>query len=166
MATFLAIGGLLSGVLWSSFFASTPAGLIREKRNPGGAELISQAEGAQVDSAALIPQSSPFLASAGAGASAQVAENVDVLYGEGAIKDPGQTIKTKTVPPSDGNGKKLAAGGIYSVTRGDTLASISVAFNIPINTIIEFNPSVNFSALTPGVSIIIPSQKDAALLEG
>jgi hypothetical protein len=35
-----------------------------------------------------------------------------------------------------------------------------------MSTIVEFNPSVNFSSLIPGVSIVIPSQSDAALFAG
>ena len=165
MAVFLAIGGLLSGFLWNSIFVSNPAGIVQEKRVSGGPTLIPQAEGAEIDSAALTPQSAPFLASADSGAgNIQIAGNTDVLYGEGAIKDPGQAIKTKTTAPTPK--KTLASAAIYKVATGDTAASIAKTFGVPIDTIIEFNPSVNFSALVPGISIVIPSQQDLISLEG
>lgn len=167
MAVFLAIGGLLAGALWSSFFVANPAGMVQERRVQGGSPLIPQAEGAEIDSAALTPQSVPFLASVDAGTkSVQLAEDTDVLYGEGALKDPERAVKTSTTAASNFATKPLAYSVIYKVAAGDTLASISAAFGVPINTIVEFNPSVNFSSLIPGMSIIIPSQSDAALLEG
>ena len=139
--------------------------MTQETRVPSGPELIPQAMGAEIDSAALTPQSAPFLASADTGAgNSQIAENVDVLYGKGALKDPGQVIKTKTTAPANNSGKTLASGVIYKVAAGDTLSSISTAFGVPSNTIVEFNASVNFSALTPGISIVIPSQTDISLL--
>jgi LysM repeat protein len=95
-----------------------------------------------------------------------MAEDTDVLYGEGALKDPERAVKTTTTAASSSATKPLAYSVIYKVTTGDALASISAAFGVPINTIVEFNPSVNFSSLTPGISIVIPSQNDAALFEG
>ncbi|HUC31707.1 MAG TPA: LysM domain-containing protein [Candidatus Paceibacterota bacterium] len=161
MAVFLAIGGLLSGLLWSAIFVGTPAGMVQERRVPGGPSLIPQAEGAEIDSAALTPQSAPFLASANAGAaSLQPAENVDVLYGEGALKDSEPVVKTKTTATASNIKDTPVAGLIYQAVKGDTIRSISTAFGVPINTIVEFNPSVNFSPLTPGISIVIPGQND------
>jgi hypothetical protein len=88
VAVFLAVGGLLSGLLWGSLFVSGAAGIVQEHRTPGSPLLIPQAEGAEIDSAALTPQSAPFLASANTDEGGlQQAENVDVLYGEGALKD-------------------------------------------------------------------------------
>jgi LysM domain len=163
----LAIGGLLSGLLWSSVFVSGPAGMVQERRVSGGSGLIPQAEGAEIDSAALTPQSAPFIASADTGAqSPQVAENVNVLYNEGAIKDPEPAIKTQTTASTNTSITPLTFGVIYKAASGDTLTSISAAFDVPIDTIVEFNPSVNFSALTPGTSIVIPSQKDLTASEG
>ena len=157
----------MTGVLWSSFFVANPAGMVQERRVQGGSSLIPQAEGAEIDSAALTPQSVPSLASINAGAkSTQLAEDTDVLYGEGALKDPGQVVKTTTTAASNSATKPLADSVIYKVAAGDTLASISTAFGVPINTIVEFNPSVNFSSLVPRSSIVIPSQNDAALFEG
>ncbi len=167
MAVFLAIGGLLVGALWSSFSVAHPAGTVQERRVQGGSSLIPQAEGAEIDSAALTPQSVPFLASVDAGAkSAQMAEDTDVLYGEGALEDPGRAVKTTTTAASNSATKPLAYSVIYKVVAGDTLASISTAFGVPINTIVEFNPSVNFPSLTPGISIVIPSQSEIALFQG
>ena len=167
MAVFLAIGGLLVGALWSSFFVANPSGMVQERRVQGGSSLIPQAEGAEIDSAALTPKSASFLASVNAGArSAQLAEDTDVLYGEGALKDPERAIKTSTTAALNSTTKPLAYSVIYKVVAGDTLASISTAFGVPINTIVEFNPSVNFSSLIPGISIVIPSQNDSALLGG
>jgi LysM repeat protein len=167
VAVFLAIGGLLAGALWSSFFVANPAGMVQERRTQDGSSLIPQAEGAEIDSAALTPQGVPFLASVDTGAkSTQLAEDTDVLYGAGALKDPEQAIKTTTTAASNSATKPLAYSVIYRVAAGDTLASISTAFGVPINTIVEFNPSVNFSSLIPGISIVIPSQNDAVLFEG
>jgi LysM repeat protein len=141
--------------------------MVQERRVQGGSSLIPQAEGAEIDSAALTPQSAPSLASGEAGAKfIQMAEDTDVLYGEGALKDPERAVKTTTTAASSSATKPLAYSVIYKVTTGDALASISAAFGVPINTIVEFNPSVNFSSLTPGISIVIPSQNDAALFEG
>ncbi len=112
VAVFLAMGGLLSGVLWSSFFVMNPAGMVQERRVQGGSALIPQAEGAEIDSAALTPQSAPFLASANTGAeNVLVTENVDVLYGEGALKDAQPVIKTKTTSPLARNAQKAPAPG-------------------------------------------------------
>jgi len=164
VAVFLAIGGLLSGLLWSSLFVSNPAGMVKERRVSGGPSLIPQAQGAEIDSAALTPQSAPFLAPSNDGTkSLRLAENVDVLYGKGALKDPGPVLKTKTTVSASKTKKAPASGMIYRVTKGDTIKSISAAFGIPIDTIVEFNPSVNFSPLDPGISIIIPGQNDIAL---
>lgn len=159
----MAIGGLLSGLLISSFFVANPAGTVKEQRVSGRSSLIPQAEGAEIDSAALTPQSAPFLASvdnAGA-AGVRLAENVDVLYGEGALRDAGPVVKTKTTAPTVSDTKQtLAPGIIYTVTKGDTIRSISASFNVPIDMIAEFNPSVNFSTLVPGTAIVIPGQND------
>ncbi len=161
VAVFLAVGGLLSGLLWGSVFVSRPAGTVQEYRTPGGPLLIPQAEGAEIDSAALTPKSAPFLASANTDEGGlQSVENVDVLYGEGALKDSEPVVKTKTTNAAGNNTKGLATGIIYTATANDTLHSISVAFGIPMNTIVEFNPSVNFSALGPGISIVIPGKND------
>jgi LysM repeat protein len=167
VAVFLAIGGLLAGSLWSSIFVAHPAGMVQEQRVQGGSSLIPQAEGAEIDSAALTPQSAPFLASADNGAEVvQPAEDTDVLYGEGALKDPERVVKTNMTAASSSVGKPLTHSVVYEVATGDTLASISVTSGVPMSTIVEFNPSVNFSSLIPGVSIVIPSQSDAALFAG
>jgi hypothetical protein len=130
-------------------------------RTPGSPLLIPQAEGAEIDSAALTPQSAPFLASANAGADgAQLAENVDLLYGEGAIKDSEPVIKATTNSLGGGSTKGLAMGVIYTAAANDTLRSISIQFGVPMNTIVQFNPSVNFSPLSAGVSIVIPGAND------
>jgi LysM repeat protein len=150
----------LSGLLWGSVFVSGPVGMVQERRTPGSPLLIPQAEGAEIDSAALMPQSAPSLASADIGAGdLQPAENVDVLYGQGALKDFGPVIKTKAVSPVLPH-KGLAEGVVYTAVANDTLQSISTTFGVPMNTIVEFNPSVNFSPLSPGVSIVIPGKND------
>ena len=163
----MAIGGLLVGFIWSSFFASNPVGIVQERRVPGGPTLIPQAEGAEIDSAALTPQSAPFLASADTGVvSVPLSENVDVLYNEGAVKDPGQIVKTQTTASATNISKPLASGVLYTVAKGDTSQSISAMFNVPIDMIVEFNPSVNFSSLVPGTFIVIPSQNSVSPFEG
>jgi len=167
VAVFLAIGGMLSGLLWSSLFVSGPAGMVQERRISGGPSLVPQAQGAEIDSAALTPQSAPSLTYTNTGAGkVQPVENTDVLYGEGALKDSQPVVKIKTVA-SIANTKAIPdSGTLYKVEGGDTVKSISTTFNIPIDTIVEFNPSVNFSSLTPGISIVVPGQKDVALLSG
>ncbi len=167
MAVFLAIGGLLIGAFWSSFFVSNQAGIVYKRRIQGGSSLVPQAEGAEIDSAALTPQRVPFLASVDAGAkSVQLVEDADVLYGKGALKDPGRVAKTTTTISSNSVAKPLAYSVIYKIAAGDTLASISTAFDVPINTIVEFNPSVNFSSLVSGTSIVVPSQNTAVVIGG
>jgi len=135
--------------------------MIQERRTPGSPLLIPQAEGAEIDSAALTPESAPFLASGNAGgAGSESAENVDVLYGEGALKDSEPVVKTETTVSGSGATKGLAMGIIYTAVANDTLQSISAAFGVPMNTIVQFNPSVNFSPLARGVSIVIPGKND------
>ena len=164
VAVFLAIGGLLSGLLVSSFFVANPAGMVKETRVQGASSIIPQAEGAEIDSAALTPQSAPFLASENVGSgNFQPSGSLDTLYGEAALKDSGPVIKTKAVASTAGAKKALASGVIYQVVTGDTVESISAAFNVPIDMIVEFNPSVNFFPLNPGVSIVIPGKKDVML---
>jgi LysM repeat protein len=165
VAVFLAIGGLLFGFLRSSIFVSFPAGVAQEQRVSGGSSLIPQAEGAEVDSAALTPASAPFLATISAGQGSRPVENEDVLYGEGALKDPAQIQKTKTFAPATDSEQAPTSSVLYQVAIGDTLRSISSAFGIPMNTIVQFNPSVNFSSLGSGTSIVIPGKNDIALLD-
>lgn len=164
MAVFLVVGGLLSGAFWNSFFAPKPAGMVQERRATGGSALISQAEGAEIDSAALTPQSAPFIASADSGAQAPVpAENVDVLYGEAAVKDSGPVVKSTTTASTTSHASQpVASGVIYTVSSGDTLESIAAKFNVSIDMIVEFNPSVNFSLLAAGIPLVIPAQNNIA----
>ena len=126
VAVFLAVGGLLSGLLWSSVFVANPAGMVQERRVSGGSALIPQAEGAEIDSAALTPQSAPFLASANVTAeSIQSAENTDVLYGEGAFKDAEPVVKTKTTAPRRACATKALASGVIYKVAAETLRSPS-----------------------------------------
>jgi len=136
--------------------------MIQERRVQGGSSLVPQAQGAEIDSAALMPESAPFLASANTnGQGLQPVENADVLYGEGALKDAEPVLKTKTTAPVASDTQTAPTSGtIYQVAAGETIQSISTAFGIPISMIVEFNPSVNFSPLSPGVSIVIPGQDD------
>jgi len=137
--------------------------MVQERRVSGGSSIIPQAEGAEIDSAALTPQSAPFLASADTGVSARLAENMDVLYGEGALRDPGLVSKTKTAALQVAIKKVPSTGTIYQTISGDTLSSIATAFGLPIDTIVEFNPSVNFSSLTTNTPIVIPGKDDLAI---
>ena len=118
-----------------------------------------------VDRAALTVESAPLLSSPNTGAS-MTAQNEDVLYGEGALKDPGQPTKGIATQSQTQQKKTLVYGVIYQVVAGDTLDSISSAFNVPKNKIVEFNPAVNFSALDPGISIIVPGTKDVNAFQG
>ena len=83
-----------------------------------------------------------------------------MLYGEGALKDAEPVVKTKTIASVNNTKKTLASGIIYTIAAGDTVRSLSTTFGIPIDMIVEFNPSVNFSSLIPGTSIVIPGEND------
>lgn len=142
--------------------------MVQERRVSDSPSLVPQAEGAVIDSAALMPQSAPFLASANTGAGVvSLAENVDMLYGEGALKDTEPVVKMAAFAPvKNTTTPSLALGVTYKIENGDTLSSISATFGVPIDTIVEFNPSVNFSTLTAGVSIVIPSQNNMTVFAG
>jgi LysM repeat protein len=114
-----------------------------------------------VDTATLTMQRAPFLASENTGeASLGSAERADVLFGEGAVRDPEAVVEAKTSAPANIARQALESGVIYQVAAGDTLQTIAIAFGVPKNKIVQFNPSVNFSPLNPGVSIVIPGEKD------
>jgi LysM repeat protein len=162
VAIFLVIGGLVFG----SLFVSKGAG-VEETRVSGGSSFIPQAEGAEVDSAALAVQRAPFLSSVNnGGTSLGSAQDSDILYLEGALKDPGSFVSVKTASASTQTKKQLVSGVIYQIAVGDTLQSISASFGVPMNKIVQFNPSVNFSSLDPGISIIIPGEKDINVFAG
>jgi murein DD-endopeptidase MepM/ murein hydrolase activator NlpD len=55
-------------------------------------------------------------------------------------------------------------GVVYQTQGDDTLNSISNNFGISKDKIQQFNPSVNFNALDPGVSIIIPGGTNASVV--
>jgi LysM repeat protein len=162
VAVFLGIGGLFLGLIFS------PGSAVgQETRAFGASTLISQAQGAEIDSAALVVKSTPFLASADDVANIASVHNIDALYEEGALRDPGEPLKMIAQSPADQSAKKpLIYGVIYQIAVGDTLDSIASAFNVPKSKIVQFNPSVNFSALDPGISIIIPGQKDVNAFSG
>ena len=160
VALILAVGGLFVG----SIFASYHSG-IRKTDALAGSFFIPRAQGAEVDAAALTVTSAPFLASGNGGVPADPGQNVDALYAQGAIKDSGVFVvfsggSGQVASGMRGAGKPLAYGVIYQVAAGDTLSSIASQFNVSENRIIQFNPSVNFSALIPGISIIIPGRND------
>ncbi len=163
MAVFLTVGGLLSGLLWSSLFTANPSGMVQEQRVAESSVFIPRAEGAEIDSAALTPQSAPFIASADSGAKTPPAsENMDMLYGEGAFKDPGPATKFTTADITPHTQNSLASGIVYMTSSGDTIASLSAKFNVPIDMIVQFNPLVNFSTLASGIPIIIPGKNNIA----
>lgn len=165
MAVFLAVGGLAIGLLWGAVFPAVPAGVVQEQRASAGPSLIPQAEGAEIDSAALTPQSAPFIASVNTGVEGVGAvEDVDVLYDDGAVRASGQIQKTVTSAPLANDSNAPSSSIVYQVKATDTLKSISLAFGVPMNTIVQFNPSVNFSPLSAGTSIVIPGQNDISLL--
>ncbi len=159
MALVLAAGGLFVG----SIFVPHSSG-IRKTDAFAESFLIPQAQGAEVDTAALTVASAPFLASVNSGASASLALNFNALYDQGAVKDPAVFVVSsgggRFAPAASGGKKSLAYGVIYQVAAGDTLSSIASQFNVSENRIIQFNPSVNFSSLIPGISIIIPGRYD------
>lgn len=53
------------------------------------------------------------------------------------------------------------SGTLYESGIGDTLASISNIFNVPEAVISQYNPSVNFSSMTPGTPVVIPGTSAA-----
>jgi len=167
VAVFLVVGVLILG----SFFvanasANRPEG-VQETRVSGGSGLIPQAQGAEVDAAALTVQSAPFLASVNnGGTSLGPAEDTDILYAEAALKDPGSFVKSKGPAQSANSKKQLISGVIYQISAGDTLQSIASAYGVPMSKIVQFNPSVNFYSLDPGISIIIPGEKDINVFYG
>jgi hypothetical protein len=84
VAVFLAVGGLLLGAL-----IIPKTGVIKQSVNLGGSAFIPEAQGAEIDSAALTVQDAPFLASANTGAlSSTSAQAAETFYGDGAMEDP------------------------------------------------------------------------------
>lgn len=88
MAVFLVVGGLLIGAL-----IIPKTGVIKPQVALGGSSFIPEAQGAEIDSAALTVEDAPFLASANTGDSqtgtAVLGQTLEVFYADGAIKDPG-----------------------------------------------------------------------------
>jgi LysM repeat protein len=163
VAVFLGIGGLLIGVI----FISNKSTGIEERRVLNGATLIPRAQGAEIDTAALTVQSAPFLASVNtAQQSPTPVLNTDVLYGGGALRDTAQILAPQKVVTTSKAKKALATGIVYQIKTGDTLDSISASFGVPKDKIVQFNPSVNFSSLDPGISIIIPGERDLNIFTG
>ena len=159
VALVLAAGGLFVGGIFVPHLPGT-------HRTDAFAEsfFIPQAQGAEVDVAALAVASVPFLASANSGLSANSVPNVNALYDQGAIRDTGAFVASlnggQHILGTQGGKKSLAYGVIYQVVAGDTLGSIARQFNVSAKRIVQFNPSVNFSSLIPGISIIIPGRND------
>jgi LysM repeat protein len=158
VAIFLVVGGILI----SAFFASSKStGVVEENQLSTGSSFIPQAQGAEVDSAALAVQDAPFVSSVNNGAtSVGAGQDTDILYSQGALKDPGSFVVVKVAAPSTTSKKQLLSGVIYQVVEGDTLQSIASSFGVPKDKIVQFNPSVNFSTLDPGISILIPGSSD------
>lgn len=150
MAIILAVGGLLVGTVFMPHSSG-----IRETAAAAESFLIPQAQGAEVDSAALTVASAPFLASVNSSANMGSAAIASALDAEGAIKDPEaftkESLKSSASTGAGASKKTLAYGVIYQVAAGDTLSSVANEFNVSENRIIQFNPSVNFSALIPGI---------------
>lgn len=87
MAVFLAVGALVFGAL-----VIPKTGVIKPQVSLSATGFIPEAQGAEIDSAALTVQDAPFLASANTGdaqsGTAISSQNLEVFYGDGAIKDP------------------------------------------------------------------------------
>jgi cytochrome c biogenesis protein ResB len=84
VAVFLAVGGLLFGAL-----VIPKTGVIKQSVTLSGSSFIPEAQGAEIDSAALTVSDAPFLASANTDVlSSTSAQGIEVFYGDGAMEDP------------------------------------------------------------------------------
>jgi hypothetical protein len=148
VAVFLVAGGLLFGYL------SLPQNGVAKGRNGFGAvAIIPSAQGAEVDNnAALNVQSASFFAVADGHTTNFNQGTVNTSYGdnEGMVGDAGASI---------GASKEQSEVIHYSIQKGDTLASIEAVLGVSENDLLQYNPSVDFSSLTPGTVIAIPSER-------
>jgi hypothetical protein len=91
VAVFLVVGGLLLG-----FLIIPKTGVIKSRVNLSATSFIPEAQGAEIDSAALTVEDAPFLASANTGDSqtgttslGSSSQNPETFYSDGAMRDPG-----------------------------------------------------------------------------
>lgn len=139
------MGGFLLGVI---FLPKT--GIIEEKGVLGGPALVQSAQGAQVDSAAVLKvEDAPFLTSNTGAENYLSPVAMDSLYTEGAIKDPGESVG----PAFDPSGLTT-----YKVQKGDNLSKIASYFGISAATIVNANPGVKSKSLKAGDTLkILPT---------
>ena len=88
VAVFLTVGALLIGA-----FAIPKVGVVKQKVAFTASPLIPQAQGAEIDSAALTVQDAPFLNAGNADSlSSATIENAATFYSDGAMKDPSSPL--------------------------------------------------------------------------
>jgi len=147
VAVFLAFGGLLF-----SFIFLPKTGVIVERGVFGGPSLLHSADGAEMDSAAVLKVSdAPFLASdiSDAGSYTATTPGAESFSLNGALRDPGEPI-----------GPSFSRSGMisYQVQRGDNLSQIAAYFGISIDTIVSANPGIRVNSLKVGDTLnILPT---------
>ena len=151
VAVFLVVGGLLASSVSVHKNRSLGGDDIL-----GGVAIVASAHGAQAplpgDNLALVnTQDSSFLASLSYGSSNDgnyitQEESATFDNDKGVVKDPGGVFS-----------KQTSQSGVvsYVVQPGDTLPSIASYFGISADTIINANPKIPSSMLTPGAILKI-----------
>jgi LysM repeat protein len=162
----LSVAVFLIGVVLLSRFAFLPqTGIIVEKGVLGGpspspaSSLFATAQGAEVDSAAVVDNGLTLLSSDGSnlGEVASINLSADMLN-SGTIQDPGQPIG----PSIDRSGPIS-----YTVRSGDNLSKIASYFGISVQTILNANPGVKASSLKAGTTLqILPTTGVMYTLQG
>lgn len=157
MAVFLVIGFLAIGAVFirKTGFIETPGVEVRGVLGDLHRSLVSSAEGAELDQAAVFNADSQ-----GGGAfvnSTDLADSPEdaplpagvVLADQGSVKDLGQAVG----PAFDGSGMIS-----YTIQPNDNLSEIASYFGITVDTIIDANPGVKAGTLKPGSTLnILPT---------
>ena len=85
----------------------------------------------------------------------------DVIPGQVIIiPEPGQTPDEAAWMSSEREGTSPWAVGAHEVVWGDTLASISWEWGVPIDHLIAFNPDIDPDYLVVGDRVVIPWERD------
>lgn len=75
------------------------------------------------------------------------------------IANANPTVRARYLQPGDELNILPTSGIVYKTADGDSLESVAEHFNIPTEKIAEFNKSVNVTALSAGISLVIPGAK-------
>ena len=73
-----------------------------------------------------------------------------------------EQLKANTVaagqelPPEPTPAQPAPPGRVYTIGRGETIATVAVFYGVPMGAIREANPNVDFTRLKPGDSIYLP----------